>query len=150
KPKAKKGDGPDLVRFDVAGFPSSFLLMPDGRFEKHGGDRQPASCKDGIVAFQNKFDEHPIPFSSLADVRKGRDDLEKSMKASQWKQAYAALVAIDKALNGKFPKALLETAKARLATMDEKLKARVAEINKGKDAAANEKSLAALKADFAT
>src|SRR5262245_54267703 len=89
KPKAKKGDAPDLVRFDVTGFPSSFLIMPDGRFEKHGGDRQPASCKEGITAFQSKFDEHPIPFSRLADVRKAKDDLEKAMKASQWKQAYA-------------------------------------------------------------
>src|SRR5262245_18654358 len=109
KPK-KKGDVPDLVRFEVKGFPVSYLLSPDGQFEVHKADREPAPCKDGILAFQAKFDEHPIPFSKLADVRKSKDALEKSMKASNWKAAYAALVAVDKALDGKLPKSLLEAA----------------------------------------
>src|SRR5437773_5155801 len=63
KPKPKKDDGPALPRLEVKGFPTSFIIGPDGTVESHGADRQPGSCKDRLLEVQKKFEENPVPLS---------------------------------------------------------------------------------------
>ena len=149
-PKAKKGEPKDaLPKVDMAGFPSSFLISPSGTIEKHGADRQPASCKDGILAFQTKFDENPIPVSKWDEVKGAWGEAEKAFPSGKWKATLDALAKMEAAAGGKLPKAWLAKEKERLDAVNGKVAVRFAEIKKGKGADAVKKAVKALHDDVA-
>jgi hypothetical protein len=147
--KPKKGEAkPVLPKMELKGFPSSFMLTPDGIFEKHEADRATGSCRDKLIEYQKKFDEHPIPYSKWADVKKGLDEADAALKAGKLKPGFDALVKVDKDLAGQFPKAMDESWKTRLEALDKKVAAKVAEAKKAKDPAAAKKAVQALHDDF--
>lgn len=148
-PKPKKGE-PKLVlpKMEVKGFPSSYMLTPDGKLEKHEADRATASCRDKLVEFQKAFDEHPIPFSKFADVKKAVDEAEAALKAGRLKACLDACVKADRELAGQFPKAMAEAWNARLEALNKKVAAKFAEAKKAKDPAAVAKAVQALRDEF--
>ena len=151
KPKPKKDEDAKAPapKLDVKGFPTTYVINPDGTFEVMKGDREPASCRSGLEEYQKKLEEHPLTLAKWTDIRKDLADGEKALKASTWKLAYAAFQKIDAACAGTPPKALLETLKARFDTIDAKIAARAGEIAKGPgDEAAKLKLLKALRADY--
>ena len=156
KPKPKKdaeGDASAKAppKLEVKGFPSTYVVNPDGTFDKMNGDREPGSCRTGLEDYQKKLEEHPLTLAKWTDVRKDLDAGEKAFKASTWKLAYAAFQRIDATCAGTPPKALGETLKTRLDAIDAKIATRKSEIEKGPgDAAAKAKLLKALRADYPT
>ena len=153
KPKPKKDEEPKAAqpKLEVKGFPSTYVVNPDGTFEKMNGDREPDKCRSGLEEYQKKLEEHPLTLAKWTEIRKNLADGEKAMKASTWKAAYAAFQKIDAACAGTPPKALGETLHARFDAIDAKIAARAGEIAKGPgDDAAKVKLLKALRADYPT
>lgn len=149
--RAKKGEAkPALPRMEIKGFPSSYLLTPDGTYEKHEADRATASCRDKLIEYQKKFDEHPIPYSKYGDVKKGLEDADAALKAGKLKPGLDALVHVDRDLAGQFPKAMAEAWKARLEALDKKVALKFAEAKKAKDPAVAKKAVQALREEMGT
>lgn len=148
-PKAKKGEPKLLLpKMPVEGWPANYVLRPDGTFEKFDGSREPASCRSGLEEFQKKFDEHAIPFSKYADVKKGLDEADAALKAGKLKVGLDALVKVDHDLAGQFPKAMAESWKTRLDTIDKKVAAKLTDAKKAKDSAVAKKAVQALRDEF--
>jgi hypothetical protein len=147
-PKKKKDGEAALPHVDMKGFPSSFVISPDGTIVKHGADRKPDTCRSFLEEQQKKFDENPIPASKAADVKKAVADAEKAAKAGSWKAALAAIGVADARLEGKLPKALAERVKGWLEAANAKAVARFAEAKAAKDVAAQTKAVKALREEF--
>ena len=150
KPRPKKDaakDEPPLPTLEVKGYPTSFVIAPDGTSEVHKADREPGACKDGILAVQKKFDENPVPLAKWTEYQKAFADGDKAWKAGKTKPALLAFAKVD-ADAAHLAKVVAEKLKTRLDAIAEKAATRLAAVRKISDPAAQAKAAAALRAEL--
>ena len=137
--------GPKLV---VQGFPTSFMITPDGKFEQHKKDRVVKDLIDGVAEFAKKSGLKPSKKyqAFLANFADG----DKAVEAGKWKDAEAALLKID-AVAKKMP-SLGCRLPAKLEALNDKVVEAFGKLRdaEGEDAAAKIKAVRALRSDVAT
>ena len=148
KAKAKKDEGPALPRLEVKGFPTSFVIGPDGTFEVHGADRKPDSCKDRLLELQKKYEENPVPLSKWEVYKAAFSDGDKAWKDGKTKPALVAYAKIE-VDSAKLAKVVAARLKAKLDAIQAKAADRFAAIQKATgEAAVKAKSVKALRAEL--
>jgi len=136
-------------KIDVpGGFPNSWMIGPDGVVEKieNKDAAIPKNLEDALIAFQKKYDAKPIPTKSFEKLKKSLADGDAAAEAGKWKDALAAYLKVDSDGLAKKQAHLVEKVKAKVAAVNEKAAAKLAEIKDGSDAPADKvKALKALR-----
>ncbi len=134
--------GPQL---SVKGYPTSYMIAPDGTFEQHRKDRAVKDLEDGVADFAKKSKVKPSKkYQVYLDALDAGD---KAAQGGKWKDALAQYLKVDAA-----PKKMTSLA-SRLATHVDELNAKVVEaFGKVKDDAsldlvAKIKAVKALRSD---
>ncbi len=130
---------------DFQGWPTSFMVGPDGTVERHKDDRQPKACIDVLADFQKGFKVKVSPkkWKGYLDAIAAGD---KAVAEGRWKVALASYLSIDK--EGK----KLSSLQLELPPKVEALNARVTEAfaalrDGSTDLAATVKSVKALRSE---
>jgi hypothetical protein len=140
---AKEGVGGPKLEF--RGWPSSFMVAPDGTFEKHDKDRSVKDLIAGVEDFAKKAKLKPS--KKYQGYLTALEDGDKAAEAGKWKAALAAYLKVD-AVAKKMPSLAV-----RLPARVEALNAKVAEAfakardDEAADPAARMKAVKALRAE---
>ncbi len=124
------------------------MIFPDGKFEKLGGDREPASCRAALEEQQKKADEHPLSAAKFVEVKASWAEVEKAFKASKWKATLEAIAKTEAVVGGTLPNAFVGHVKEKVDAIDAKIASRLADAKKLKDPAAATKVVTALKGEI--
>lgn len=136
-----------VPKLEFQGWPTSFMIGPDGTLEKHPTDRAPKTCMDALIAYQKKFKVKIAGKKYLAYVATVSDG-DKAVEAGKWKDALAAYAKID--AEGKKLSALRSELPARIEALNAKVAAAFAATTDGDgDATAKHKAIQALRAGVA-
>jgi len=140
----------DVGKIEVpSGFPNSFMVGPDGKVEKleQKDAMAPGALQDALLAFQKTYEAKPITFKKWDGYRKLLADSDKALADGKLKAALGPIAKVD-ADAKKLTPGLLEVVKTKLAAVNEKAVAQLAEIKDGTlDVAAKLKAARALRAE---
>lgn len=145
------GEGKDgLPKIDIpSGFPNSWMVGPDGKVEQiEQKDAMAAGAlQDALVAFQKTYESKPVGFKKWDGYRKLLADSDKALADGKLKAALAPIAKVD-ADAKKLTPGLIEVVKTKLAGVNEKAVAQLAEIKDGTlDVPAKLKAARALRAE---
>ncbi len=142
---AKETGTPKLA---FKGWPTSFMVGPDGTFEKHTSDRAPKTCMDALTAYQKQF-KIKITGKKYLGFVTAMSDGDKAVEAGKWKDALVAYAKID--AEGKKLSALRAELPARIEAMNAKIAEAFAKAKDGEgDATAKFKEIQAMRATLST
>jgi hypothetical protein len=86
--------GSGTPKVEVKGYPTSYMVAPDGTFAKHTSDRQPKPCMDALVDYQKRF-RLKITAKKFASHLAALADGDKAVAEGRWKDALAAYAKVD-------------------------------------------------------
>jgi hypothetical protein len=132
-------------KLEVKGYPTSFMIAPDGTFVQHKSDREPKACMNALIDYQKKF-KFKIASKKFAGYIATIGDGDAAVEAGKWKDALAAYGKID--AEGKKLSSLQAELKAKIDGLNGKVVEAFGKLKDGEgDAAAKNKSIKALRAD---
>jgi hypothetical protein len=140
---AKEGTGGP--KLEVKGFPTSYMVAPDGTFELHTKDRSVKELEDGVADWTKKKALKPNKkfLTYLAALDEGDEDVE----AGKWKAAIAAYLKVDAV--GKKMKGLGASLAPKVTALNDAVVKAFAKVrdDESKDLAAKNAEVKALRAD---
>lgn len=145
------GEGKEgLPKIEVpSGFPNSWMVGPDGKVEKlESKDCMAAGAlQDALTAFQKTYEAKPLTFKKWDGYKKLLADSDKALEDGKLKAALGPIAKVD-ADAKKLTPGLLDLVKSKLAAVNEKAVAQMAEIKDGTlDDAAKLKAARALRGE---
>jgi hypothetical protein len=143
---AKEGEGGPKLEFK--GWPSSFMIAPDGTVEKHTSDRAVKDLIAGVEDFAKKSKVKPS--KKYQSYLTALDDGDKAALAGKWKAAIAAYLKVD-AVAKKMP-SLAAKLPARVETLNTKVAEAFAKSrdDEATDLVAKIKAIKALRSEVTT
>jgi len=133
--------GPKLA---VTGYPTSYVIAPDGTFERHSKDRVVRDLIDGVADFAKKAKVKPSKkYQGVLNLLK---DGDKAAGAGKWRDALACYVMVD-AVAKKLPSVGAQLPE-RVATLNEKVVEAFARLrdDEATDLGAKVKAIRSLRA----
>ena len=110
---AKEGKGGP--KLEVKGFPTSYMIAPDGTFEPHKADRKVKELEDGVADWTKK--KALKPSKKYATYLQAFAEGEKAVDDGKWKAAVTAYLKVDAV--GKKMHGLGATLTSRLEALDD-------------------------------
>jgi hypothetical protein len=140
---AKEGSGGPKLEFK--GWPTSFMIAPDGTVEKHESDRAVKSLEDGVADFTKK--KGLKPDKKFLTYLAALDEGDQATADGKWKVAITAYLKVD-AVSKKM-KGLGATLTPKVAALSDAIAAAFTKLkgDESKDAAAKFAAVKALRAD---
>ena len=130
---------------EFQGWPTSFMVGPDGTVERHRDDRKPQACMDVLADFQKKFKFKVTPkkWKGYLDAITAGD---KAVAEGRWKAALSSYLSIDK--EGKKLSSLQLELPPKVEALNAKVAAAFAVLRDDScDLAAKVKAVKALRSD---
>jgi hypothetical protein len=132
-------------KLEVKGYPTSYMVAPDGTFVKHTSDREPKACMNALIDYQKKF-KIKIPGKKYAGYIATVADGDAAVAAGKWKDALTAYGKID--AEGKKLASLQTELKGKVDALNAKVVEAFGRLKDGDgDAVAKNKSIKSLRAD---
>ena len=143
---AKEGTGGP--KLEVKGFPTSYMVAPDGTFELHQKDRSVKELEDGVADWTKK--KALKPNRKFLGYLAALDEGDQAAEAGKWKAAIAAYLKVDAV--GRKMKGLGASLAPKVTALDAAIAKAFATVrdDAAKDPAAKSAEIKALRADVST